>query len=162
MCGALSVEGGKMMFCKHLDKPLEFVQNITGDPANMAGGKRSVWKCPDCGKIIYRQAPFIQGQVSDGYHTFDELYNHRTLLFSAVCNGNKDVAWKSKKHHDGTMYGGMFIAGIETPYGQATYHCEMPYWDCFDVKELENAPEFDGHTPDDAIDRIYRMGKAKV
>lgn len=24
--------------------------------------------------------------VSDGYHTFDELYYHRGLLFSLVCN----------------------------------------------------------------------------
>lgn len=148
-----------MIFCKHLDNPLVFVQNITGDSVNMAGGKRSVWKCPDCGKIIYRSKPFIQGEVSDGHYTFDELYHHRTLLFASLCNQNKDISWKSKKHRDGTMYTGMFIAGITTKDGQATYHCENKYWDNFDVKELEYAPPYDGYTPDDAIYRIFNEFK---
>lgn len=26
------------------------------------------------------------GEVSDGYHTFDELYEHRVALFIALCN----------------------------------------------------------------------------
>jgi len=38
-----------------------------------------------------------------------------------------DRSWKSFKHADGTMYDGMFIAGIETPEGQYTYHCEEEY-----------------------------------
>lgn len=95
------------------------------------------------------------GEFSDGYHTFDELYHHRAVLFSVICNNNKDIAWKSKLHHDGTMYDGMFIVGVNTPEGQATYHYDMePYWDMFNVKELEKAPEWDGHTPDEAIKRI--------
>jgi hypothetical protein len=53
------------------------------------------------------------------------------------------------------MYDGMFIVGIDTPKGQATYHYDIdPYWDMFDVKELDKAPEWDGHTPDQAIERI--------
>lgn len=98
------------------------------------------------------------GELSDGYHTFDELYHHRAVLFSVICNQNKENAWKSKKHSDGTMYDGMFIVGINTKEGQATYHYDIePYWDMFDVQELENAPEFDGHTPDEAIRRIGNM-----
>ena len=61
-------------------------------------------------------------------------------------------------HHDGTMYNGIFIVGIDTPNGQATYHYNInPYWDLFDVKELNKAPEWDGHTPDDAINRIESL-----
>ena len=53
------------------------------------------------------------------------------------------------------MYDGMFIVGIETPEGQSTYHYDIdPYWDMFDVQELDRAPKWDGHTPTDAIDRI--------
>ena len=97
----------------------------------------------------------ITGDTSDGYHTFNELYHHRAVLFSVICNEHPDIAWKSKKHHDGTMYDGMFIVGINTPEGQATYHYNIvPYWDSFRVKELEFAPEWDGHTPDEAIRRI--------
>ena len=99
--------------------------------------------------------PPITGDTSDGYHTFNELYHHRAVLFSVICNERPEVAWKSKRHHDGTMYDGMFIVGIDTPEGQATYHYDIdPYWDLFRVKELELAPEWDGHTPGEAIRRI--------
>ena len=97
----------------------------------------------------------INGDTSDGYHTFNELYHHRAVLFSVVVAANSNRAWKSKLHHDGTMYEGMFIVGIDTPEGQATYHYDVePYWDMFWCKELERAPEWDGHTSDDAIERI--------
>ena len=33
--------------------------------------------------------------ISDGYHTFDELYYHRMVLFSIICNTYDDKAWKS-------------------------------------------------------------------
>ena len=102
--------------------------------------------------------PSITGETSDGYHTFNELYHHRAVLFSVIVKAFPDRAWKSRKHHDGTMYDGMFIVGIETPDGQATYHYDIePYWDMFQCKELEYAPEWDGHTPDEAIRRIGNL-----
>lgn len=100
----------------------------------------------------------VTGDTSDGYHTFNELYHHRAMLFSVVVSDHRDIAWKSRKHHDGTMYDDMFIIGVETPWGQATYHYDVdPYWDMFNCKELERAPEWDGHTPDDAIERIGKL-----
>ena len=94
--------------------------------------------------------------ISDGYHTFKELYHHRALLFASIVAMNKDTAWKSKQHSDGTMYDNMFIVGITTPEGDATYHYDIdPYWDMFQCKELDKAPEFDGHTPEIALERIY-------
>ena len=103
----------------------------------------------------------ITGETSDGYHTFNELYHHRAILFSVIVRDHKELAWKSKAHNDGTMYDGMFIVGIETPQGQATYHYDIdPYWDMFECKELDRAPEWDGHTPDDAIARIATLGDA--
>lgn len=101
------------------------------------------------------------GDISDGYHTFNELYHHRAVLFAVICNMYPDKAWKSKQHDDpnSPMYDGMFIVGIETPEGQATYHYDLdPYWDIFNVKEIERAPKFDGHTPDEAIRRIGLLG----
>lgn len=98
------------------------------------------------------------GNLSDGYHTFNELYHHRAILFSVICNSMPDKAWKSKLHDTGDMFDGMFIVGIETPEGQATYHYDIdPYWELFKVKELEKAPKWDGHTPQDAIDRISKL-----
>ncbi len=151
----------RKLLCNHLNYPLKFVQNITGDEINMANGNRSVWVCPECGKTILRPKIFYPGKVSDGYHTFDELYHHRAVLFSVICNDHKKLAWKSKKHNDPKepMYAGMFIVGIETPKGQATYHYDLEYWDMFHVKELERAPKWDGHTPDEAIARIQSLSK---
>lgn len=103
--------------------------------------------------------PKVTGETSDGYHTFNELYHHRAVLFSVIVRDHQELAWKSKAHYDGTMYDGMFIVGIETPKGQATYHYDIdPYWDMFDCKELDRAPEWDGHTPDEAIERIATLG----
>lgn len=107
--------------------------------------------------LLKAQEP-ITGETSDGYHTFNELYHHRAVLFSVIVANYPDMAWKSKKHHDGTMYDNMFIVGIDTPDGQATYHYDIdPYWDMFKCRVLDNAPEWDGHTPAQAIERIGRM-----
>lgn len=103
------------------------------------------------------------GNLSDGYHSFNELYHHRAVLFSVICNSMPDKAWKSKMHDTGDMFDGMFIVGIETPEGQATYHYDIePYWDMFKVKELERAPKWDGHTPQDAIERLSRLSADTV
>jgi len=96
------------------------------------------------------------GEVSDGYHTFNELYYHRMILFAVICNKHKEKAWKSKLHHDGTMYDNYFIVGVTTPEGDYTYHYHMDSWEVFEVKELEFAPEWDGHKPDD-ITRLLTL-----
>ncbi len=139
----------------------------------------SIKFCPFCGRPLTDEAvkmvmgdwrhwietaptAKVTGDTSDGYHTFNELYHHRAVLFSVICNDRPGLAWKSKKHHDGTMYDGMFIVGIETPEGQATYHYDIePYWDMFHVKEVDSAPEWDGHTPDEAIRRIGTLAMVK-
>jgi hypothetical protein len=107
--------------------------------------------------LLKAQEP-ITGETSDGYHTFNELYHHRAVLFSVIVANYPDRAWKSQKHHDGTMYDNMFIVGIDTPDGQATYHYDIdPYWDMFKCRVLDYAPEWDGHTPAQAIERIGKL-----
>jgi hypothetical protein len=96
------------------------------------------------------------GLITDGFHNFDELYYHRMVLFSLICNVFKDKAWKSWLHSDGTMFENYFIAGINTPEGNFTYHIKKEYWSKFDVKELHMAPEWDGHKPCD-IERLYSL-----
>ena len=114
------------------------------------------------GELLKAQEP-ITGETSDGYHTFNELYHHRAVLFSVIVSCYPERAWKAKKHHDGTMYDGMFIVGIETPSGQATYHYDViPYWDMFKCREFESAPEWDGHTPAQAIERIGELAGLKA
>lgn len=108
--------------------------------------------------LHYKGTHIKTKDISDGYHTFGDLYHHRAILFSIICNQNKDRAWKSKLHDDGTMFDeDMFIVGIATPEGHYTYHYHTnPYWDMFDVKELDYAPKWDGHKPKD-IARLFSL-----
>lgn len=92
------------------------------------------------------------GTLSDGYHTFNDLYYQRCVLFATICNLNKNIAWKSKRHSDGKKCfdsDNWFIVGIDTPEGSYTYHYEMKYWNLFDVQELELGKKWDGHTEKD-------------
>ncbi len=79
------------------------------------------------------------GQLSDGYHTFDSLYNQRLNLFAALVNTYRDRSWKTWNHEDGTpcFGGGWFLVCIDTPEGPYSYHYEAKDWDMFDCKELE-------------------------
>lgn len=96
--------------------------------------------------------------VSDGYHTFNELYNDRTKLFAVILNSHPEVSWKCRRHANkkDKMPEGMFIAGINTPEGQFTYHQKLSYWDEFKIPELISAPTYDGHADKD-IDRLSSL-----
>ncbi len=99
-------------------------------------------------------------KISDKWHTFGQLYAQRTALFSVICNQNKEIAWKSKKHFDeenDPMFNDSFAVGLYTPKGVACYHCKMKDWDLFDVAEIERAPEYDGYTSEEAIERIMSI-----
>jgi len=98
------------------------------------------------------------GEISDGYHTFDELYNHRHLLFILLMRSHPKLSWRANNHEDGTMFSGMFIAGIDTPHGTITYHIPIKYWECLDytgMATILNAPTWDGHTSEDVLKRCY-------
>lgn len=108
----------------------------------------------DCAdKTLDQQSCKDKGEISDGYHTFNQLYHQRAILFATIVNQNKDKAWKSFKHSDGHYCfdegGEMFIVGIDTPEGSYTYHYHKKYWDYFNCKELEYGKVWDGHTEED-------------
>ena len=89
--------------------------------------------------------------LSDGFHTFRQLYYQRMMLFAAIVKQNKERAWKSLRHEDGEFCfgGGWFIVGIDTPEGSYTYHYEDSYFSLFDCEELERSKHWDGHTEKD-------------
>lgn len=91
------------------------------------------------------------GELSDGYHTFNQLYYQRMMLFAALVKQNRYKAWKSLRHSDGELCfgGGWFIVGIDTPEGSYTYHYKAEYFDLFDCEELERGKVWDGHTEKD-------------
>lgn len=99
---------------------------------------------------------FSTKDISDKWHTFDDLYYHRMILTLCLARLLKDYSWKSKLHHDGTMFDDSFVVGFNTPQGQYSYHYSLKYWDMFDVTELDKAPEYDGHKPED-IERLLSL-----
>jgi hypothetical protein len=102
-----------------------------------------------------------KGNISDGYHTFNELYEYRLLYNASMFNelakqGLYDVH-KSKRHSDGTIPFGdenWFIVQAELPTGQISNHYEMKEWDLFNIPEKEKANTYDGHTPQDVAKRL--------
>lgn len=106
-------------------------------------------------------------QVSDGYHTMDELYEHRIILFITLLrilhhwSGSRtQQLWCSKYHSDGTWLDGWFVAGIgREPGKQITYHLPVKYWDeVIKWAEYESrAPEWDGHTSADVLERLKKL-----
>jgi hypothetical protein len=107
------------------------------------------------------------GNASDGFHTFNELYEHRIALFLALCRHldridkflNEWIVWRSALHFDGSSYEGWFIMGISTKPGkQISYHLPMSKWnDAGFAITLDHAPEWDGHTPNDVIERLNNL-----
>ena len=97
-------------------------------------------------------------QVSDGFHTIGELYEHRCLLFLGMMNLSPENSWVSKFHADGTMWDGWFVAGMQLDQGRITYHLPIRLWDCLSpfVRNFDRAPEHDGHTSADVLDRLTK------
>ena len=105
--------------------------------------------------------------LSDGYHTFDELYEYRKLynamlfnLMTAVAaNPRNDADFnvhKSIRHSDGELCfgGGWFIVQATLPTGQISNHYKNEDWELFKCEIRNRADPFDGHTPADVMQRI--------
>lgn len=132
----------------------------------------------------------------DGYHTFDELYDHRITLFIALCRKlsvptieaattftaekAKEVqaamrkggvvqvpakyipahqVWRSHQHADGSIIHHWSVLGIDKEPGkQITYHIPLTRWgECDFAETLDRAPEWDGHTSADVLERIKAL-----
>jgi hypothetical protein len=113
--------------------------------------------------------------LSDGYHTFDELYEFRKMYNAVLFNEwanlllpaegygnalfkvNKYDVHKSWKHSDGEecFGGGWFIVSAKLPTGLISNHYKTEDWDLFKVPEVEQAKyEYDGHTAQDVLIRL--------
>ena len=104
----------------------------------------------------------VTGATSDGYHTFDELYEHRHALMLAVMLVEFPSAWFSRKHADGTSMDGWFIAGVDLPAGTITYHLPERLWDaamCSGAVLLSQGKPWDGHTSNDMVSRLLKFAK---
>jgi len=103
------------------------------------------------------------GHISDGYHTFDELYDHRITLFIALARmfsrSGEFPVWRSYRHSDGGCFEGWFVLGVfKEKCKQITYHLPASRWSETDfAEELQRAPEWDGHSSADVIERLKEL-----
>jgi hypothetical protein len=99
--------------------------------------------------------------ISDGSHTFKELYEHRAALLIALMCQYPGISWWSTLHHDGTMpFQDRIIAGMQLSTGSISYHLRAEPWmqvltDSL-LSRLDRAPEYDGHCPADVTDRLVQ------
>lgn len=102
-------------------------------------------------------------QISDGYHTFAELYEHRHALCLALMRSMPQHWWFSRRHADGEpCFGGndWFIVGADLPGlddASVTYHLPMRLWDAAQAtgaQELPKGSPWDGHSAQDVVDRF--------
>ena len=127
-------------------------------------------------------------ELSDGYHTFDELYEFRKMYNAVLFNewgkaiiyaetvplktggftygkSYKKVKYnvhKSWRHNDGELCfgGGWFIVSAMLPTGLISNHYKAEDWDLFQIPEVEKALyEFDEHTPQDVLIRLKALNK---
>jgi hypothetical protein len=102
-----------------------------------------------------KNVPEITGETSDGYHTFNELYEHRHTLFAIVLRSHPQSAWKTWREQNGEIWEGWFIAGLNTEFGQVSYHLPAEWWERLpDVREIERNSGYDGHTSADVLERL--------
>jgi hypothetical protein len=116
----------------------------------------------------------IRGAYSDGYHTFDELYEFRKIYNAALFNewakgvsidpeGREYYPYnvhKSTRHFDGELCfgGGWFIVVAILPTGQISNHYKMEDWDLFEIPIEDKALfEFDGHDSKDVLERLKKL-----
>jgi hypothetical protein len=124
-------------------------QEIQANPHHPNSGNcRLIVECAD------------DGQVSDGFHTFAELYEHRCLLYLAFLKLLQSPhSFRAKKHQDGYSFEGWFLVGTVLPgEGQISYHLPDSMWDLADFLEtIKLAPEWDGHTSQCVVDRLRNI-----
>lgn len=100
--------------------------------------------------------------VTDGYHSFRELYIFKRLynaaFFNLLAQQSNVIVYKSLRHSDGELCLGtdayQFIVVAHLMGGQISNHYHICKWDDFKIPERDKALPYDGHTPQDVIKRL--------
>lgn len=99
-----------------------------------------------------KQFKIVGNDISDGYHTFNELYEHRCLLYLALAASHNFLGWEWKRD---ALTPGWFLLYWKTPYGQISYHIPERLLKYVEGRCTQNqAAEWDGHTSGDVLARL--------
>jgi hypothetical protein len=92
--------------------------------------------------------------ISDGFHTFDQLYDHRCLLFVRLCQLQpQKAAWRPDRD-----YGTWFVLYLETDCGQISYHVPGKFLK-FVEPSIPRIDEYkwDGHSSETVLKRLEHL-----
>ena len=111
--------------------------------------------------------------MSDGWHTFEELYNYRAIYNAGLVNmivwakkhtvgpgGFDDIdVIKSLRHFGGEKCydGKYFVVMIKTPYGQISNHYKLEHWNKFNCRSAKVGWKWDGHTMQESNARLIKL-----
>jgi len=98
-----------------------------------------------------------KGNVSDGYHTFNELYEHRCLLWIIFAHFERDICYWVRDHYPNWD---LLVMELSPNIGQISYHVKSEYRKFYEGKIQEKLLAdhvFDGHTPNDVINRLKTL-----
>lgn len=176
-----SIRKAKRVLKEANDLPLDDIEwTYQGQPITVVAPTVTGMKNTDLIDLAQGSAPlqieYVQQQIlalpsedrkmlSDEHHTFDELYSYRmaynALLFNSWAKQGLYDVQKSWRHSDGNpcFGGGWFIVVATTPFGQVSNHYKSEFWDLFAVPVVELSPEYDGHTPEQALDRLMKSAR---
>lgn len=118
--------------------------------------------------FLVKKFGFNHRHISDGNHTFEELYEFRLQYNAGLFNAWHKLhsEWgchKSKKHHDGKpcFDGQWFVVSAHIPgVGLVTNHYRLKDWDLFKIpEEDEERWAYDGTTSADVLKRMEFINK---
>lgn len=153
------------------------LKHMRDDVARVANHSDDEWTCDFLNQVLDHW-PEEKDTWSDGYHSFRELYDHRMSLFISLMKMQQEALsiveetvglseeaynqrpWWSRQHHRGgdPMFVGMVIAGMCLGGKQISYHLGADDWvpilKAAGIRELEYAVVWDGHSPNDVVNRM--------
>ncbi len=103
--------------------------------------------------VLYEHGDLSSKLIRDRHYAFWQFYELRTIMLIMISNSVPDLCFKAREHSDGTMFNNDFILGINTELGLSTYHIKNMYFECFNVKEVDSSPIWDGYTQEDNLNR---------
>lgn len=96
------------------------------------------------------------GDVSDGYHTFEELYDHRCLLFINLClTSPHSCVWMPHGYK-------FFLLYFEAKSGQISYHLPVKFLPLVEHQiRKDEQYVWDGHNSADVLERLNMAAQLK-
>jgi hypothetical protein len=91
--------------------------------------------------------------ICDGFHTFDELYDHRCLLFINLC---LMTSYKSVRRSDAD---GWFFLFLELPSGQISYHVPTKFIHLVRSIPVDDRYFWDQHKPFEVVERLIETAE---